>query len=82
MIQRMADGLLERTLLGGSLILWGLLLVIFHRKLTAFRIKILPTWLPWYIHGGTAGSLIFMVGTILIGIMLILLGIGVLYGMF
>jgi hypothetical protein len=81
-MQRMADSLFERILLGGSLIVWGLLLIIFHRKLTEYRIKTLPTWLPWYIHGGAAGNLVFMVGMILIGIMLILLGTGVLYGLF
>ena len=81
-MQSMAYSLLDRVTLGGFLIIWGLLMIIFHKKLNAYRTSSIPDWLPWYLHGGAVGSLIFMVGTILFGIMLILSGIGVLYGIF
>lgn len=63
--------LLAQVPLGVFLVICGALVITFHRKLTAYRIKSFD-WLPWYIHGGAAGSLMFRFGTILFGIVLIL----------
>jgi hypothetical protein len=81
-MQSMADSLLDRVTLGGFLIIWGLVMIIFHKKLNEYRASTIPDWLPRYIHGGAVGSLVFMVGAILFGIILILLGVGVLYAIF
>ncbi len=77
----MQESLFERILGGSALIIGGLLIIIFHKKMNEHRAST-TAWLPWFIHWGDLGSVIFMLGIILFGIVLILLGMGVLYGRF
>jgi hypothetical protein len=75
----MQGSLFDRVLLGGFLIVCGLLLIIFHKKMNAHRVST-TDWLPRYIHWGEIGSVIFIVGIVLFGAILILLGIGEIFG--
>lgn len=72
---------LERVVLGGVLIVFGLGLIVFHRAIKEHR----DNWnerVPWILRWSPPGGIIFTVSVILFGAFLIFAGFAYLVGAF